>query len=182
MPSQPHPITPDLANLTELFYDSSEALGDFVEVAAGTLPSAYRELLAHNNHMTVTIERCHASPVDVRVLDKVLTPTHYARKILLARQSDGQVVQFGIMRVNLGLLPPEVRRQIRNEQTPLGRILIEHNVLTRVQLFSLYEIAMSDELRRLFGLGQPCITYGRTASIDCNGVPAVELVEIVAPV
>ncbi len=182
MSTPAHPVIPDLQTLARLFYPSPDALGEITEVAVGDLPPDYRQLLAHNDHMTVTVEAFHGSLVDVRILDRQVTPTHYARKILLTRQSDGGVVQFGIMRVNFAYLPPEVRQQIEREQTPLGRILIEHNVHRRVQLFSLRRIAMAEELRRLFGHPSSGVTYGRTAVIDCNDAPAVELLEIVAPV
>ncbi|MEX0714761.1 MAG: hypothetical protein WD278_20665 [Pirellulales bacterium] len=178
---QPRATMPDLETLTGLFHDSPSELGEFDEVSADEMPAAYRQLLAHNAHMTVTVERFHNSPVDVRVLDKRVSATHYARKILLARQTDGQVVQFGIMRVNPAYLSPEVQQEIQAENIPLGRLLIQHNVLTRVQLFSLWRIVLGEELQRLFGLTGESITYGRTAMIDCDGVPAVELLEIVTP-
>ncbi|HUY93516.1 MAG TPA: hypothetical protein VMV10_32615 [Pirellulales bacterium] len=180
MTSQPHPLTPDLDTLAGLFYSSREELGDFTEVTPEAMPPTPRRLLAHNEHMTVTVEEFHRSPVNVRVLEKLVTPTHYARKILLERQSDGRVVQYGIMRVNFDYLPPEVADEIRSEALPLGRILIEHNVLRRVQLFSLWRVAMGAELQQCFG-SPPGIAYGRTAMIDCNEEPAVELVEIVTP-
>ncbi|HEV3004476.1 MAG TPA: hypothetical protein VGX78_08435 [Pirellulales bacterium] len=175
-------MTPDLETLSRLFYDGPEALGNFAEVAADKLPDDHRLLLAHDAHMTVAVERFHASPVRVRVLDKRVTPPHYARKILLERETDGQVVQFGIMRVNFAYLSPAVRDEIQSEAAPLGRILIRHDVLRKVQLFSLWRIVTGADLTALFGLTQPAVTYGRTALIDCNGVPAVELIEIVAPI
>ncbi|HUY32592.1 MAG TPA: hypothetical protein VMV69_07395 [Pirellulales bacterium] len=175
-------MTPDLETLSRLFYDALESLGEFTEVAAGELPDAYRGLLAHDAHMTVSVERFHGGPVSVRVLDRRVTSTHYARKIVLQRESDGRVVQFGIMRVNFGCLSPEVRAEIQSEAVPLGRILIQHDVLRQVQLFSLWRITTGAELTRLFGLQRPGVTYGRTALIDLNGMPAVELIEIVAPV
>lgn len=181
MPNPPDPLIPDLNSLTGLFYASRSELAAFTEVGIDELPAGYRRLLAHNEHMTVTVEEFHGCPVDVQVLDKLVTPTHYARKILLLRQSDRGVVQYGIMRVNLAYLPPEVSREIQSEVAPLGRILIEHDVHRRVQLFSLRRIVTGEELKRYFGLARPTITYGRTALIECNGVPAIELLEIVAP-
>jgi chorismate-pyruvate lyase len=182
MPSRPQPVTPDLETLARLFYDTLGSLGDFTEVSVEELPDAYRLLLAHDAHMTVTVEQFHNSPVRVRVLDKRVTQTHYARKILLERQSDGAVVQFGIMRVNFACLTAEVREEIASEAAPLGRILIQHDVLRKVQLFSLWRVTMGAELTRRFGLERPGVTYGRTALIELNGVPAVELIEIIAPV
>src|SRR5262249_6522262 len=121
-------------------------------------------------------------PVDVRVLATKLTGTHYARKILLSRASDGQVVQFGIMRLDFACVSPEVRHEVESQKTPLGRILIEHNVLTRVHLRKLYEVTPGEEVLRLFDLQPGQVTYGRTAVIHCDSQRAVELLEIVAPV
>lgn len=176
----PRPVVPDLPSLTRLFYPSIEALGEFTEEAIDDLPLGYRRLLAHNEHMTVTVEQFHGCPVDVRVLDRRTTPTHYARKILLTRRSDGGVVQYGIMRVHFAYLSDAVRSEIESEATPLGRILIEHDIHRRVQLFSLRRVRMGDELRNLFGT-ELNETHGRTALIECNSAPAIELLEIVAP-
>jgi len=180
--SQPSRLTPDeLYALIGLFYARPEELGQFEEVLLSRMPEPYRELLAHTEHMTVTVEQFHNSPVDVHVHKTLITPTHYARKISLTRSSDGRVVQFGIMRVNLSMLPAEVRREIEAQQTPLGRILIEHDVLRKIHLMSLWRVEPGADLCSIFGLAAPETTYGRAAVIDCNGEPAIELLEIVTP-
>src|SRR2546421_10210646 len=66
------------------------------------LPEPYRGLLVHNHHMTVTVEAFYGSLVDVRVLERLHDGDTYARKILLALQSDGRIVQSGIVRIRLG--------------------------------------------------------------------------------
>ena len=180
--SDTHAVTPDLDALVRLFYRRPEELGSFDEIDSHDLSRDYRMLLAHDNHMTVTVERFHNGPVDVRVLETHQAGGHYARKILLTRASDGVVVQFGIMRLDFSAVGPEVRREVESQQTPLGRILIQHNVLTKVHLSKLYAVTPGADLRRLFGLPKGQVTYGRTAVIRCDGEPAVELLEIVTPV
>jgi chorismate-pyruvate lyase len=178
--SQPSRLTPDeLYALIGLFYARPEELGAFEEVLLSSMPEPYRELLAHTEHMTVTVEQFHKSPVDVHVHQTLVTPSHYAREISLTRQSDGRVVQYGIMRVNLSVLSPEVRREIEAQQTPLGRILIQHDVLRKIHLMSLWKVVPGTDLCGIFGLSSPQVTYGRAAVIDCNGEPAIELLEIV---
>jgi hypothetical protein len=174
--------SPVLEALVDLFYDDAAPLGEFEEVPQGALPPPYGDLLDHHAHMTVTVERFHGCPVDVQVLDVNTTKTHYSRKITLTRQSDGAVVQFGLVRLCLDFLEPPVRAEIEGQTTPLGRVLIKHNVLREVQLISLWKVAAGDELAKLFGCDAGAVSYGRTALIYCNGVPAVELLEIVAPV
>jgi chorismate-pyruvate lyase len=176
-----YPVAPDLETLVELFYPSREELGHFQQVPAEGLPADYRELLAHESHMTVTVEAFHQCSVDVRVLAKKIVGPLYARKITLVRHGDGRVVQYGIMRINFRFLEADVIQQIEREGTPLGRVLIEHNVLRRVHLAHLWQVTPGPDLQAIFGLAQSRLTFGRTATIECNGEPAVELLEIVAP-
>ncbi len=146
------------------------------------MPAAYRKLLDHHHHMTVTVERYHGSLVDVQVLERQMTETHYARKILLARQSDGHVVQFGIVRLNLHFLAEDVRQEILSERIPLGRVLIEKKVMRKIRLCGLWQVAPGPDLQQLMHIEPGKITCGRTAMIDCDGQPAIELLEIVTPV
>ena len=174
--------TPELTALVHLFYPSLGDLGQFFEVAESEMPEGPRKLLWHDAHMTVTIESHYGRAVGVQVLNTHVTPTHYSRRILLVRQSDARVVLFGIVRLNTAFLGEDVRREIESEAIPLGRILIKHNVLRDVRLLSLWRVEPGNDLKTLFGLEQPDTCYGRTALIYCNGLPAVELLEIVTPV
>jgi hypothetical protein len=172
---------PALDHLVGLFYRDIAELGTFEEVLAESVPEPYRRLLAHHEHMTVAVERHHGCPVDVTVLSAQRSGDYYSRKIVLHRQSDKRPVLFGIPRLNLRLVDDDVRREILSENKPLGRVLIDHNVLREVQLASLYRVVPGPDLCQLFSLDVPLATYGRTAFIYCDGFPAVELLEIVSP-
>ncbi len=174
--------TPELRALCRLFYASVDELGDFSEIDPSEMPETARRLLWHDEHMTETVEAFHGTPVDVSVLQTHHTPTHYSRRILLNRQSDGEVVQFGIVRLNTSALAEAVREEIERQETPLGRILIQHNVLREVRPLSMWSVVPGTNLRKLFGLGEAGVCFGRTALIYCDGLPAVELLEIVTPV
>ena len=54
------------------------------------------------------MEEFHRSQVRVQVLEAKRTANYYSRRILLDRESDDRVVQFGIVRLNFDLLSPEV--------------------------------------------------------------------------
>lgn len=174
---------PDLAVLIALFYPHAATLGDFQPIPGPEVPEPSKQLLVHEHHMTVTVEAFHKSLVDVTVLQKKVTPTHYAREILLSRQSDGHVVQYGIVRLNLSYLSPEVQKRIVGEGTPLGRILIEHDVLRSIHLTALWKVTPGEALAKALRLPYPNspVVYGRTAMIYCNNEPAIELLEIVTP-
>ena len=169
----------ELDKLIGLFYSQTSELGKFDSVDATQLPEPQRSLLSHDFHMTVTVEKFHSSPVVLKVLQEETRDDAYIREIQLVRQSDGQLVQYGIVRLNFRHLGADVQREIRNKSQPLGRILIEHDVLRRVELLSLYRIEPSDRLRELMNLAAPKTCFGRTAIIYCNDQPAIELLEIV---
>jgi chorismate-pyruvate lyase len=179
--TEPAALSPDLLTLVQLFYSDPTRLGTFEEVSSGQMARDYRMLLAHQDHMTVTVERYHNCPVDVEVLETQLDDRHYARKILLRRQSDKAVVQFGIVRLDFTYIEPDVRKKIESQSMPLGRILINHNVMRDVHLSQLWKVTPGADLQKLFGLPSAVPSYGRTAVIDCNGEPAIELLEIVTP-
>jgi chorismate-pyruvate lyase len=167
---------PNLEELLALF-PGSPLTAEPVEAAS--IPEPYRGLLDHEHHMTVTVEAHHGGPVDVRVLRERLDGPWYSREILLIHQATGKVVQSGIVRLDLRPLAPEVAAAIRKGDTPLGRVLIEHNVLRRIELRSLLHFPPSPRLHDWFGTSTAC--YGRLALIHCDEAPAVELLEVVAP-
>ena len=180
------PETPDLATLARLFYPDrgevpSPQLGLFERAAAEGLPAGYRELLAHNSHMTVAMEKFHESPVDVEVLDRRTDGKLYSRKIRLRSRRSKKVVQFGIVRLNLDYLEPDVRELVLAEKTPLGRVLIDHGVLMQVRLTTLWRIAPGSDLVKSLEVAAAKTMYGRTAMIDFETQPAIELLEISGP-
>jgi len=123
---------PTFEFLYALFPDAA-AQPAAAEIAAGELPQPYRRLLVHNHHMTVTVEDFHGGAVDVKVMACRRSGDEYARKILLALHESGKIVQFGLVRIDLGVCPEPVRRAIVEGKTPLGRILIEHDMLRRIE-------------------------------------------------
>ncbi len=171
----------DLDELVGLFFPVRDSLARFEEVSATELPTEYRRLLYHQEHMTVAMEAFYESLVDVEVLEVKQTETHYARKSLLRRQDNQRIIQFNIMRISFDCISDDVRSEIAAQERPLGRILVRHNVLRMVRLDRLWKVAAGDELCSLFSRTPPLATFGRTAGIDLNGVPAVEVLEIVAP-
>lgn len=201
----------ELSQLISLFYteDKQERwLGLFEECSVEHLPVEYRQLLAHEHHMTVTVEDFHHSPVELQVLASRHDGSFYSRKIVLKRKSDSRAVLFGIVRIDLNVLEPEVREAIEAKQLPLGQVLINHDVLRKVKLVNLYRIQPGRELETVFSpsadplesvatdlekssdeetgnkqkklVDESRALFGRTALIYCDNRPVIELLEIVA--
>lgn len=171
-----------LASLVDLYYQEPPELGRFSAVDSSRLPQPFERLLAHDRHMTVTVESFHGDSVDVEVLRSRREGDSYSREILLRTQRRGDVVQYGIVRLRLHLIAEEPRREILQERKPLGRVLIEHQVLREVELLKVWQVHCGPALSRMFQVSPETITYGRTAMIHCDSEPAIELLEIVAPI
>lgn len=184
----------DLTGLYSMFGDRVDQMPRGRFITAEEMPQPYRELLAHHHHMTVTMERFHGTAVDVKVLKAIHDEPFYARKILLTRTGTDQVVMFGIMRFNFEWCDEHIKQLIIGGQIPLGRILIENDVLRRISTHVLLRITPNAEMRRWFGMAEPPggdgaayrehppFVYGRLATIYCNDEPAVDLLEVSAPV
>jgi chorismate-pyruvate lyase len=172
----------DIRDLLNEFYDEPTGhshLGDFRPVA--NVPAPYASLLDHHAHMTVTVESHYDEKVNVVVHRCQRSDGWYSREITLVTERTGRVVQYGIVRLDTGMLDDEVWKQIESQSTPLGRVLIDHNVLREVQLCGLWEVKAGNSLAELMRLDVGDRVYGRTALIYCDRVPAIELLEIVSP-
>lgn len=181
-----------LSSLLDLFPRDGLHPAEMMVVDGTAVPEPYHGLLVHRHHMTVTLEKHHGSKVDLVVEKRRQVGDDYARKILLTAGPDRKIVLAGIMRFHLGYCREEVRRQIVEQKTPLGRVLIENNVLRRIEPCAFLKVRLSEELRGLFRAGAKAkFTFGRVARIVCPSPlpsdsareeePAVQLLEIVAP-
>ncbi|MEM0926207.1 MAG: hypothetical protein AAGJ83_09255 [Planctomycetota bacterium] len=175
----------DLASLISEFFSPGEVtaqLGSYEPLEQP--PEPYNSLLNHHAHMTVTVESHHQQPVRVvvhRHKTNINGGRWYVREITLRTLETDQVVQYGIVRLDINALQAEVWDEIESQSTPLGRVLIKHNVLRDVQLCRLWKFHAGDRLAGLLEMETGTPVYGRTALIYCDGHPAIELLEVVAP-
>jgi chorismate-pyruvate lyase len=176
------PITaPDFDALYHLFRDLADKPHAEL-IPAENVPEPYRELLVHTHHMTVTVERYYGEPVNVRVLDHWREGDEYARKILLTLAHRGDVVQFGLVRIDLSVCPPRVREAILSGQVPLGRALIENDMLRRIEPTGFLRVYPGPVMAGWFGCPEGTETYGRLGVIYTGEHPVIEVLEILAPI
>ena len=178
--------------LVRLFYPLADDFGGLQAVQSVVVPEPYCSLLDHRSHMTVAMERFHGAPVSLRVVASKAEPAGaagcrgwYGREILLLRP-DGCIVQHGIVRIDLDQVDDATAAAIFAAQIPLGRILIEANLLRDVHDVQLLKIEPGPRLQQLFAnaavsTGHRGPAFGRVAEISLGGQPAVELLEIAAP-
>jgi chorismate-pyruvate lyase len=171
----------ELSKLTALFPGEESLIASCRYIPKTETPEPYKRMLVHDKHMTVTMESYHGCPVTVQVLRDRLDDDVYCREIILHRSDDSRPVQFGIVRFAFQYVTPEVREEITQKETPLGRILINHNVMRHVDLGAILEITAGPGLAKYLDMPEGAVTYGRLATIFCNGQPAVDLLEVSSP-
>ena len=155
---------------------------DCAVVQPEEIPHPDDQLIVHHEHMTVTLQKFHGSPVDVNVKEEHLSEDgdFYTRLISLTPAGDsGKVVEWGIVRLDFRYMDAAVRDEILRKQMPLGAILIKHNVHRRIKPRFFLRFPPGGPVLRLFGAAETRPVYGRLGTIYCDEEPAIELLEIV---
>jgi hypothetical protein len=150
-------------------------------VGADAIPEPFHQLLVHDCHMTVAMEKFHDCRIDVRVLQRQREDGWYARQIVLVPRGAERVVQGGVVRIHLHMLDPEVQAAILREDTPLGHVLIDHEVLRHIEVTRYLKIEPGVAQASWPGFSMARPSYARLGILHCDGQPAIELFEIVPP-
>jgi len=150
-----------------------------VIVQPNDIPHPIDELLVHHEHMTEALRRRYGRPVELTVLDEHLDRDFYTRKVSLAPAGGDNVVEWGIARLELRYMSDDVRAEILAKQSPLGEILIRHNVLRRIKPRWFMRFPARGPMLSFFGDAGDRPLYGRIGTIYCDEKPAIELLEIV---
>lgn len=171
-----------LAVLAGLFKEfPSESFPIVHLINSSDVPDAYRFLLDHEHHMTVTMESHYDEPVRVRVLSEISQNGCYSRILNLIGEKTGKIILFGLMRVRMEFLPSQVQSEILARKEPLGRILIRNEIMRKIELVKLLKIDAFPSREHWFHSKDQKSYYGRVALIHCQGQPAIELFEVVSP-
>ena len=147
-------------------------------ISPSSIPSPYRELLAHNHSMTATLERHFGVRVVLRSMFTMSRGRWYFRRVVLAREDSGRPVEMGAIHMNLERLSRSVRAQILRHQVPIGRVLDDGSVryLSRPRKF--LAITPNSEMMALFWMREPRTLYGRQTELSVDGRAIGDIVEI----
>lgn len=150
---------------------------DVVEESA--LPSPYRELLAHRQHMTAMLRNHYGAGVALHVNEHGFADGWYRRVIQLTLPASGAVVELGIVAMDMSKLPADVQEAIRLRQRPLGDILCASNVLREITPRWYLRFPGTADNLAPWGASFDHDIFGRVGVMHCDGHPAIELLEIV---
>jgi hypothetical protein len=152
-------------------------------VKAEEVPEPFHKLLVHEQHMTLTLTAHYGAFLELSVKEMHFEENLYSRKISLTIPRNNAIVEYGLVRLDLRYIPEPVWKEIFQQRTPLGEILLRHNILQRIQ--PKWFLKFEPESSILAWMKAPQRAepyYGRLGTIYCNGEPAVEVLEIVTGV
>jgi hypothetical protein len=180
LPADVGSVNAELTDLCRPFASGGAINIDCDVISPIDIPHPSDALLVHHNHMTVALENHHGRAVQVEVHDERLDGQVYTRKIELLLEGTAHRVETGIARLHLRYLSPQVREEILAKQSPLGAILIRHDVHRRIKpRYFLRFPPHSAVIELLDSAPNAAPVYGRLGTIYCNNEPAIELLEIV---
>ena len=174
-----HPIA---YPLNDFYAQQGLVLPPIAAVAGGDVPEPYRALLVHQDDMTPTLEQFHGRPIHLRVLRRQQQGELYFREVVLLLDGTDEPVEFGAIKINLALFPPDARRLVLEEKLPLGHILKDCAVAHTSRPKAFLRVPADAFIRGALGLaGSPTLFGRRNTLADPAGQPLAEIVEILPP-
>lgn len=142
------------------------------------IPSPYRNLLVHEQDMTMTLEQHFGGQIALRPLSTFSKGSSYFRRVLLVQTYSGRPVEMGAIRMNLDAFDTTIRAQIRRNDIPLGRLLRDGRVDYRSRPKVFLAVTPNPEMMGVFWMREPRTLYGRQTEVMLKGRKIGDIVEI----
>jgi chorismate-pyruvate lyase len=132
--------------------------------------------------MTPTLEKFHDERIHLNVISRQTRGDFYFREVILLTERTRTPVEFGAIKINLGLFPQPARRLILEEQEPLGTILHEHKIAHASRPKAFLKIQADPFIKGALQLHGKQVLYGRRNTLfDPQQHALAEIVEILPP-
>ena len=150
----------------------------FEVVEPDAIPLPYRTLLVHDSDMTLTLERHFGGRVVLRPLSTFSLGGSYFRRVLLVQEYAGQPVEMGAIRMELDAFDAPLRRQILDNEIPLGSILRDRRFEYASRVKAFLQLEPNPEMMGVFWMREPRVLYGRRTEIVRGGRKIGDIVEV----
>jgi chorismate-pyruvate lyase len=168
--------------LDEFYAQAGLPLPAIEQLRGEDVPEPYRSLLVHQSDMTPTLEQFHGGTIHVHVLRREQRNGFYFREVVLEKDADDAPVEFGAIKINLGLFESKARQLILGEREPLGHILASCGVLHSSRPKAYLKIEADDLIGHALRVERRSTLYGRRNTLfDPQNQSLAEIVEILPP-
>jgi hypothetical protein len=169
--------------LDELYAKAGLTLPHIETLPGAQVPEPYQQLLVHDGDMTPTLETFHQSSIHLNVLGREQRDDFYFREVLLLTDDAEKTVEFGAIKIHLGLFPPAARQEILREHLPLGTILARHKIGHTSRPKAFLKVQSDAFINGILGISGPHTLFGRRNTLsNLQGHPLAEIVEILPPI
>ena len=168
--------------LDDFYAQAGRPLPQIKSVDGDSVPEPFKSLLVHQNDMTPTLEAFYGERIHVEVMHRQQRDDYYFREVVLTTDGSKKPVEFGAIKINLGLFPPPARLRILEERTPLGTILADYHVTHTSRPKAFLHIVSDDFINKALKLDGEHVLYGRRNTLwDPQQRALAEIVEILPP-
>jgi len=169
--------------LAEFYQQMGLALPPLQQVDGEAVPRPYKQLLVHHDDMTPTLEKYFGRDIHLRLLGRRRKGDAYFREVVLLLDGTDQPVEFGAIKIYLDRFAVEARRQILEEERPVGHILQECGVKHSSRPRAFLRLASDHFINDALQLTGANVLFGRRNTLfDPQERPLAEIVEILPPV
>jgi hypothetical protein len=147
------------------------------------LPEPSRGMLVHRRDMTSTLVAYHGSALRVEVLQQRETENLYLREVFLRAVGSNQVVEYGVIAMDLAQFTDSQQQVIRAGRMPLGGVLHRFDIPFESTPIAFFSVNTSDlpKLHQAALHGPVC--YGRFNQLSKpGGEPLARILEILPSV
>ena len=172
-------VLPFAYPLDEFYALANRELPVIEHIDGAEMPEPYRRLLVHNTDMTPTLEKFHDERIYLNVISRQTRSDFYFREVILLTQRTRKPVEFGAIKINLGLVSPAARRLILEEQEPLGTILNDFKIPHASRPKAYLRIEADEFIKGALQISGKQVLYGRRNTLfDPQHRALAEIVEI----
>ncbi|HUS34949.1 MAG TPA: hypothetical protein VM680_06315 [Verrucomicrobiae bacterium] len=176
-------INPFAYPLDDFYAKAGRVLPRIVAVNGAELPEPQRTLLVHDSDMTPTLEKFHGEDIHLRVIRSEERDGAYYREVVLLLDKTKRPVEFGAIKIYLGLFPAAAQKSILDEDLPLGTVLARFKVKHTSRPKAYLKIEADDFICQALSLKPGQTLYGRRNTLfDPQQRPLAEIVEILPPI
>ncbi len=153
--------------------------GSFVWCGPEEIPEPCRGLLVHAADMTSTLERHHGEPMTLEVLADGEAHGYYFREVILRGAKTGRSAEFGLIEIEIGQFPEDLREAILSGRQPLGGILNQSGMQYVSSPLGYFSVVRDLLPPKLSALGSEETFFGRYNQLSTkNGICLARILEI----
>ena len=137
---------------------------NFIQISKLHLPPKYKELLDHNQSMTLRLESFYHQEMCIEVIEDIISDNVYKREIIMFGSKEHIPRELAYIEIFLENLPNEsIRKEVMEGKKPFGKILMDYKIEAIREIETFFTVYDERMLKYSKDLNDFC--YGREYSI-----------------